>query len=313
MKKNFKKLLFIAMLCILPTAYSDEPQKISVGMYINEINVNLRDNSFTADFWLWYLWDDDNIKPYTYFEIVNGTIQTEYLLSVRKINGSNYAIKRIKAVFKNYYDSARFPLDDEDLKITIEDPTGIDNNTIVMPDHNNSRVDKSLHIPGFNTVGFQAIQTTHTYNSNFGTLSNKGETYPRIEFIVDLKRTSISIFFKMFSGFFISILIALAAFNLRPDVTGRFGLSGAAIFSSVSNSLVLKNYIAESNIWTLTDKIGLTTLFVILIIIVVSSYSLKLFQANREEERKRLDLFAPIFLGIAYFICIAGYAAQAYF
>ncbi|MBI2340552.1 MAG: hypothetical protein HYU99_09360, partial [Deltaproteobacteria bacterium] len=57
---------------------TDKQHEVYIGVYMNQIpSLSLKDNQFTADFWIWFRWKGDDIKPVESFDLVNGHIESK--------------------------------------------------------------------------------------------------------------------------------------------------------------------------------------------------------------------------------------------
>ena len=53
-------------------AAQDEPDKVAIGVYINDIyDLELTSNSFNADIYVWLRWSNRDIDPSASFEVMN--------------------------------------------------------------------------------------------------------------------------------------------------------------------------------------------------------------------------------------------------
>uniref|UniRef100_A0A7C4TGG5 Uncharacterized protein n=1 Tax=candidate division WOR-3 bacterium TaxID=2052148 RepID=A0A7C4TGG5_UNCW3 len=68
MKNLLKPLFLIAAFLIVPKI-SPAQEQVYVGVYLNQItSISLKDNQFTADFYIWFRWKDKNINPLESFD-----------------------------------------------------------------------------------------------------------------------------------------------------------------------------------------------------------------------------------------------------
>ena len=55
----------------------DLPREVHVGVFVNQIkDIDLKTNTFVVDFWLWFRWKSDSIKPHETFEIIGGHVES---------------------------------------------------------------------------------------------------------------------------------------------------------------------------------------------------------------------------------------------
>ena len=106
-----------------------KPLQVRTGIYLaNLYGLNMEEHSFYADFYIWFKWRGD-IDP-THIEFVNAiekwsmnnaTFDGDSTPVVLK-DGTNYKIYRIEARFFHPFSLNRFPLDQHQLDIQIENP-----------------------------------------------------------------------------------------------------------------------------------------------------------------------------------------------
>lgn len=288
-------------------------EKVKIGFYVNDISkLNIKDNSFQVDFYVWFLWEDNELKPYETFELMNGRIELQNLIETKKIKNQNYVSKRIKATIRQNFDATRFPLDQHKLLIAFEDTVLEKNSLVYIPDNGNTRYDPDIVIPGYKVGQNQIVVGIKTYESNWGDNSLRGDNksvYSRATYEIEIARDGYEIFFKIFLGFFISICIALASFFIRPDYGARFSLSIGAIFAAATNTMMVKTFLPESNNWMLADIIGIYTLFIIFLTIVFSIYSLKLYDDKQITklvviDRRSFVVLLLLYIGVVAFFSV---------
>src|SRR5208282_6486816 len=48
-----------------------QPEDVFVGVYVNQIyDLSVKENRFVADFWIWFRWKDDRLRPLETFKVV---------------------------------------------------------------------------------------------------------------------------------------------------------------------------------------------------------------------------------------------------
>jgi hypothetical protein len=281
--------LFVSMTC----RAASRPTEVAVGIYVNQIyNVSLKDNRFTADFYIWFRYEGDNIKPVETMEVVNGKIDSKTGVMTKKINGINYSICRVVATINKFWDVSRYPLDKHTLQIEIEDSI---NDSEVMgfsPDTKNSALSPDAQVRGWKVVGTQSFDRSKEYISNFGDISlpsNSQSTYSRYVYAIDLERVGLGQFFKLFVLMFLATLVAFLAFLVTPTSGPRFGLGTGALFAAAANSFVVGSSLPDSNGITMADLLQLTTIGLIFISLFISTVSLRLFTTGQEKMSQKID------------------------
>ena len=273
------------------TRPAGQAPRVTIGMHIlRMISLDITNNQFELDFWLWFRWTDDSIKPYESFELVNGTINSRQVEGIEKVNGENYACLRIQATLTCFWDVSRFPLGTQRLTVEIEDNDLEADQLIYVPDSKNCGVDDNFRVAGWLLNGFSCDAVTHRYATNYGDPrhpSGEKTFYSRVIFAIQLNRADVFHSFKIFSGLYLSALVAFTVFFVKPDY--RLPLIVGAVFAVVASHTVISSYLPEAGVLTLADKLHLVTAGVILIALFEAAYALHLLHKGRETIYKRLD------------------------
>ena len=74
-------------------------ETIDVGIYLNQITgVDLRNNTFSVDFWIWFRWKNSALKPMDSFEVISGKVTSKTNCTHSELPGEvHYAACRIAA------------------------------------------------------------------------------------------------------------------------------------------------------------------------------------------------------------------------
>jgi hypothetical protein len=165
-------LLNLGLVLVAATAWASKPsarprgendaravpvsiQDVWVGAYVMHIHeVNIRENYFTADFYVWFRWRNDELKPYKTFSLVDARkdSKTEPVVSILP-EGSHYTYTRIVAEVTKFWDLKQYPLDNHDLDINIEEDASEDHLVRYVADARNSGADPNLiSMPGWKLV-----------------------------------------------------------------------------------------------------------------------------------------------------------------
>jgi hypothetical protein len=285
------------------TRPASQPIPVYIGMQVLRLtNLDITNNLFGLDFWMWFRWADDSVKPYESFELVNGKVDFRHVERVEKVAGMNYACVRVQATMTCFWEVARFPLCRQRLTVEVEDDDLEADQLAFLPDTANCGVDDGFHAAGWQFSGFSADRTDHAYSTNYGDpryAAGRQTLYSRAIFGLQLQRADVLHSFKIFSGLYLSALVAFTVFFVKPD--HRLALTVGAIFAVVASHSVISAYLPDAGTLTLADKLHLATAAVILISLFETAYSLHLFHRNRLGASKRLDrltfcVAAPLYL-----------------
>jgi hypothetical protein len=286
---------------------SSGPQITYVGLYINDIRgLDLKASTYTVDFYIWFRWRGD-IDP-SNFEFLNGSIELKEHPYRMDAAGVHYVSYHCRGVFHIAFDYHRYPLDEHQLVLEMEDGFNESWQLQYMVDSQNMQNLRPVTLTGWTCGEPQFEVSDHTYHTNFGEPTEKAgssSTYSRLECSIDISRHSVSIFLKTFLGPFIAVAIAFIAFLFKPgEVDPRFAVGVAAIFAAVSAEFVAMGNLPEMPYLTLADKIHLFSLFMIFLSLLLSCLSLRFFREGKTHLSFRFDRFARIAFPITYAVIV---------
>jgi hypothetical protein len=309
---------FIGFLSVLllftAKSFSQEKDTISIGVYITSIyDLSLPENSFKTDFWLWFNYKNDSLKPLETIELVNAKEIEISMPSTEKKNNINWGAQKIKTQIKKQWNIDNFPFDTQILQILVEEAIKDTSALIFKADKANSKLDKNVTLEGWEIKKFQIESSISTYNTTYGDPILKGNSsYPNILISIGLERKGGGIFFKLFVGVYIAFAISTLVFFIDPtDVDPRFGLSVGSLFAAVGNKYIVDSILPETITFTLVDKVHLLTFFFIFISLMISVQSLYWAKKNQIKVSKRLDTLGFGFISITYILINMVLISQA--
>ncbi|MEO5916410.1 MAG: hypothetical protein ABIS50_19395 [Luteolibacter sp.] len=279
-----------------PPSAAAGPTEVTVGTYVNQIYaMNLKENVFTVDFYIWFRWKGNTVNPIETFELMNGKIEEKKLVPTRDIGDEHYAQARITAVINKFWDVSRFPLDSHDLTIFIEDQDNDITRLRYVADAQNTGFDKDLKVLGYKVTGSQPSITDNHYNTNYGDISlpvGNESIYSRYGYAVLASRAGYSYFLKLFSTIFISAMVGFLAFLVKPvDLDPRFGLGVGALFAVVASTFIISSELPDSDRMTMADRINTASMVMIFLSLIQSAIALKIYERseNGRLTANRLD------------------------
>ena len=159
------------------------PRKVVVGTYVNHVSgIDVKNSQFTVDFYIWFRWEGDDLKPIESFEVAGGRIVSKTGIQRKKLGAQNYISARVIATITKFWDLKRFPLDGHTLTLEIEDAE-LDTRTMVYEqDRENVGISPDLQVPGWIPKRSSADVERHVYRTNYGDTSlptNSESTYAR--------------------------------------------------------------------------------------------------------------------------------------
>ncbi len=284
---------------------------VTVGVFVNQIHeFSLRDDSFTVDFYLWFRWKDPELKPYETFSVVDGRIESRTDPVVRELsNGERHAYTRVVAKITRFFDVSDYPLDNHQLAIIVEEEDLESQALRYVADGENSAASPSILLPGWDFERLSSEAGVGTYHSNFGDPTvPRGDqaSYARLTTAVSFTRVGANFFIKLFFGLWACVLLSWLAFFMRPvNVDPRFGVGVGALFGAIASQYVVANALPDTNVITLADQMHLVAFFFIIVSVTQSTVSLWLWETERTETSRRLDMWFRAGMPLAYLVSLA--------
>ena len=267
-------------------------------------SVSLKEKKFQVDFNIWFRWKGDEINPMETFKIFNGHIDSKDGLVKKTIGGINYASQRIEATIYRNFDLRRYPLDDQSLKIQIEDVQAASTELVYRPDKINANVSPKINVSGWNIGKFEGYASVTKYQSNYGDVSlpdNAESNFPRYTFSVDLKRGSYGIFFKLFSMLFVAAAVSFLAFRIRSDyLDARLALIVSGVFLAAVTQSALSTSLPESDLFGMADQLYNIAMVFILFSFMACIHAFRLFVNGDVLKAEKFSRIIGIFLPVCY-------------
>ena len=291
---------FLLFFCSRAPAQIDT---VTVGLFVTDLyDLNLAEKSYRADFWLWFNYADSTLRPQETLELPTARALDRRLAYVENVGGVQWATQKINAEFKQDWQLADFPFDTQKLRIVLEES---DRNAAALhyrADTANTKYYEAIRLPNWEVVDFRIVADTVHYPTTYGDPSlSGGSSYARATAEFTLRRQSRGLFFTLFTGVYVAFFISVLVFFIDPvDVDPRFGLSVGGLFAAVGNKYIVDSILPQSTSFTLVDKIHVLTYVFLLVCIVVSVISLRVWKNGRVGASKRLDRVAFFTVTILY-------------
>jgi len=311
---------FTALLALLftlivgaPKVYADTPanaEKMTVGLFVNQIYaIDIKNNSFGVDFWIWFRWSGQGPSPLDSFELMGGRITSRSNVVKKKLSeGVEYNAVRVNATVHKQWDLKQFPFDDHTLRIQVEDAEREVSRGVYVADAENEGIDPEVTVSGWDVVGHRHEVVDHAYHSNYGDTSaatNAETHYSRYIFDIELKRNGWGRFFKFFFGLFIATFVSWCAFFVRPkDASPRVSVSVGAMFAAAAVTIGINNQMPDTGYVTLADKLVYLSLAMILVSLFGTIIALTLHYGGKEEMHRRVDKTAAAVFPLVYIVAV---------
>lgn len=277
---------------------------MTTGMYVNQIHeLNLKDNFFVVDVYVWFRWKGD-VKPSETFAFIDGRIDSKTEEGTKTMpDGSQYQCFRVVVKFTKYWDVRRYPLDRYTLKLVLEESKEDIHTLRYEADESNSELAPEVQMPGYVLTYEGTKGGVGAYHTNFGDTSlptDNFSEYARITTTLDLRRDGNTYFVKLFFALWIAIATAFLSFFIKPtNLESRFGLGVGAIFASIASEYAVTGGLPEIGAATLADRLHVVGYATIFLTLAQSTASLWLVEHDREALSKRFDSRFAIGLALA--------------
>jgi hypothetical protein len=279
---------------------------VKAGLYIENIyDLSFSDQSFKADYWIWFNYKNDSIDLPNNIEIIKNKNITTELQYKGKYKDTIWGEKKLKVELVKKWDIRNFPFDKQRLFIETEVIDGDTSEECIVLDSLKSGIDSSIKISDWKITGFKFFKKINKYSTNFGDPSEMRNVFYSIVAEVDIERNVMGLFFKLFIGVFIAAIIALSSLCIPAAYTDpRYGLPVGALFAAVGNKYIVDNIIPQTSYITLVDKIHFLTFSLIMLIIIVSIISQKESINGNIKLSKRIDLISFWILLFSYLFVV---------
>ena len=309
--------------------YYYKTKVVYTGLDLNEItNIDQKDQSFTADMYLWFRHKGD--MDYSEIEFANAVnpidLRADPLIQGR-VNEMKYRAYRVKTNFLQSFQFHDYPFDAQDLHIQFRHKDLNRQQLIFVADDLGmqrsvdsdfvKRITENSGFKGHNEWILQDILVYSDIGSADSTLGNPrmfaskadtGINYSRFNLVVDIKRNAksyvlknlVPLFFIFFLGYAMTFI-----FPEPPPFAARLNLGVILLLTTVSLSLMTSNQLPDIGYLMAMDYLYFFVYFWLLIGIAVTIAVRSAFYNGRLLLMKRLEWFVRIFQPLVLFIVLA--------
>lgn len=281
MKKNLSALLFLVLISSVLHSADDT---CKVGIYFNSLtDFNISDQSFSADFWMWFNYKKDSLQFNDALEVTNSKSSSFSNYARMKKEGINWDMMKFNAVVFKEWDVTAFPFDKQKLTLHIDHTIYDTKKLAFITDAGNSAIDSNLLLSNWKIDSLAFYVENQTYNTTFGDPVIKGtSTYPSVTADIYITReNSWNTLFKMLTGVYVAFSIVLLAFFVKPG--DRLGLCVGGLFAAVGNKYIIESVVPSTVSNTLFDNIHNITFIAIFVILVIAVISFRWNETKKPE------------------------------
>ena len=301
-------------------------ETVTVGLYLQNLpEIDIKTNSFAAEFYLWFLWRGD-IDPTLTYELTNVVNPTELTKIPIFVDASGNSApdtlpdgRRLQQFhvygrFGHPFPLGRYPFDHHEIEISLEDGRHATDRLVHELDLKGTSMRPDLSIPGWRLSPMESKVGRSKFDTTFGDpRSGRGdESYSHVAFTVRIDRPVVGIISKTVVPIALIILITFGAFFCQPsDIDARLCLTITALISAVALQLTAATELPPTGSLLLLDKIYLLSYVAILAVTFCSIATNRYFHASRPEAAARVDRLGFRCVAGGYFACLAFFLSSA--
>ena len=290
-----------------------------IGIYVNSIyDLDYLNNSFSIEFWMWRVNKISDIHESQEINLVNvkeSSIlysssslkdQTFNIIPIKNSDTLYWEYNLIRATIKHEFDISNFPFDNEDLEISFEEDIYNSQDLFLKVDSEQSGLFDKLKIQNWRIDSLRSNNTNTFYNSSFGNPRDSAPLYySSVTFSIPIKRNSSAMFWKLLSGLFVAFTISL--FSLRINIheaDARFATCVGGLFAAIANMYIVNSNLPMISQFTFLDELHILTFFLILILFITSTTSLRFHNEGKDKKGRLLDSIVFYGLMFVYFLAV---------
>jgi hypothetical protein len=217
-------------------------ETVETGIFaLNLYSLETASNTFYLDFYIWFRWKG-KLDPIANLEFSNAvedwgaTTVFDKTEPERLPDGKLYQLMRVERRFVQPFNLARYPLDNQSLKVTIENSIYTLDKLVYVPDSKQSGFSSNLSIPGWKIDNYDLISLIREYTTNFGDsrLRDKSIKFSAIQYSLQVSRPLNFFIWKLLLPLVIVLCSAWSALLLNPQYTdSRIILPMTALLTTV--------------------------------------------------------------------------------
>lgn len=286
---------FFVLFCLLPclarlAGAQSDPTLARTGMYLMNIyDLNVTEYTFYADFYLWFKWQGE-ADPMQ-IEFVNAVEKWAFTSSpfheeaVEKSGGYRYNGMRAEGRFYHSFDLRRFPLDQHELDIRIENVEHPLEELRYISDDTQALFRMDFVIPGWRILGAQIEAHSNFYDTDFGEPDEvDGSSFSNFTYKLRIARPLSYFLLKLLLPLLVVLAASVGALFIHPAyMDARISLPIGGLLSCVFLQQSYSSALPDVGYMVLMDKIYLLSyLFIATIMLRV------IWAGNARKRRKEV-------------------------
>jgi hypothetical protein len=247
-----------------PSGTNKDAEVVTVGLYgLSAYGIDTATNTFKLKGYLWLRWNGD-FNPADTLEIANAVDESSFSITretkepMELANGDLLQPLRVEGQFFQPFNLGNFPLDRQELSISIEDNYYDADSIVYVADTEDSGIDDLLKIPGWNIQSLTSKPLVHNYNSNFGDPDAPNTEFSVLKFELNIERSHNFFWGKLLFPLLLVLITNWFALILKPRFAEiRTAMPATALLTTVFLQQTTNAAIPEVSTAVLMDYIYL--------------------------------------------------------
>jgi hypothetical protein len=310
------------------------PTKANVGIYVVDVrSVDLRAQSFFADFYLWIRYpetDEETAKKIEKLEPVNGKFESREETDRKTIDGQSYVCWRVGGTFFFHANLAQYPFDRQSLPIELESETLDDGELMLVDDGVGGSADAAdreghgaqaqIRVPEYKLKKVERAAKGVHYPTTFGDPERKSgvSAYSRYELKMTFERESFGYFLKIVLPLLIIIAMAWLVYFLPADqIDTAASVAMTALLSTMAYNVAVSQQMPEVGYLVLSDKFFISTYALLFVSLAQTFWTFVLHSKGQAEKAFKIDYHMrwifPLAVAVIFILLWVGakYGGQA--
>lgn len=291
-------LAWVVFVGSVPPPAAADPTPVEVGVWLNGVHsIDFVDGSFGAEFYLWWISDSADFRPFEVFQVLNGRQWTVRAVSQRRLpDGRYHTSGYVSVIISHEWKLLRYPFDAQRLEIILETPF-TSSEIRLQPDALQSKVSEFLRVKGYRVKGLHLSEHVEDYDTDFGFKESSGSQFSRLSIRLDLERQGGRLVLAILIGFIVANLFALLTYTIHVTMLSvRASMLASAIFSAVGNMNLLNGQLNPAVGSLLVDRFALGSFAMIIVALATSIVVDRLAMHQRPDLARKVNWVIFAFL-----------------
>jgi hypothetical protein len=243
-----------------------------LGVYVTSLyDINTAAGTFRAEFWMWSVCPNAEIKPLDTLEFVNGQGVQGSLDATLQRGDMWWSTRKFTGVFRDDFQLQNYPFDRQTLTIRLEEAVLDTRDLIYSADAAESRTGPDVRVAGWRLGELTVRSSIASHPTTFGDPSLPGgvSRYASMDITVDAERVHWETFLRVTFRLYIVALLVFAALMFDIVATdmflGRMGVLGSTLFAVVVSFSSSEQLLGQHQGMYLLDLLHLVVLLLILV------------------------------------------------